>query len=76
MDMMIEDMKMEDQILMLYYKQARPSHAVLQSVKMCVTIDTCHCVALQGSYKFSARLPASWASQWLLESGCCQGSGV
>ena len=49
------------------------ARAVLQSVQMCVTIDTCHCVALQGSSKCSARPPASWAPQWLR---CCQGSGV
>ena len=37
----------------------RPQCAVLQSVQMCVTIDTCHCVALQGSYECSARPPCS-----------------
>ena len=34
-------------------------HAVLQSVQMFVTINTCHCVALQGSYECSARPPCS-----------------
>ena len=64
------------------HKQVRPSAALasLRALRparsVSLLIHACHCVALQGSYKFSACPPASWAPQWLLESGCCQGSGV